>query len=208
MLFNLFGIHATSPLGSKGSSRNVNRSRPNRPCAIFVHILCCFLSMCSKGSDNKGLKCTGCLVRIESKDQQRRGSFFRPRDLMLISIRGIWYQNSNKWLHMFSSAKTLPPLLHSLLTKMATWSYLPLELFSQVSLLVGFVCYCHLDFLFHKPDSREIFTLWYIAVVLKSPSHMDLSPFSPFPEPTHPIPSQRGLYRTVTLMMDTEHLNI
>ena len=34
VLFNLFGIHATSPLGSKGSSRNVNRSRPT--CAIFL----------------------------------------------------------------------------------------------------------------------------------------------------------------------------
>ena len=139
--------------------------------------------MCSNGSDNKGLKCTGCLVRIECKDQhqqQWRGSFLRSRDLMLISTRGIWAQNSNKWIHMFSSAKTLPPLLHSLLTKMATWSYLTLELFSQVSLLVGFVCYCHLDFLFHKPDSREIFTLWYIAVVLKSPSHMDLSPQTAF----------------------------
>ena len=178
MLFNLFGIHATSPLGSKGSSRNVNRSRPT--CAIFLFSVV-FLQCAQTDQTTRAWNALGVLLELNARTsttQQRRGSFFRPRDLMLISTRGIQAQNSNKWLHMFSSAKT--PLFHSLLTKMATWSYLPLELFSQVSLLVGFVCYCHLDFLFHKTDTREIFTLWYIAVVLKSPSHMDLSPQTAF----------------------------
>ena len=177
--------------------------------------------MCSNGSDNKGLKCTGCLVRIESKDQQRRGSFFRPRDLMLISIRGIWYQNSNKWLHMFSSAKTLPPLLHSLLTKMATWSYLPFA--SRLcwvllsSLPLGWVCLLlSFGFLISQTRfQRNIYPLIYsgrsqvtisdgfvTSNCLSAPflNQLILSQWC-----SH---SQRGLYRTVTLMMDTEHLNI
>ena len=92
-------------------------------------ILCCFLSKCSNGSDNKGLKCTGCLVRIESKDQQQQT---KERLIFLIKRFDADFNsgNSSSKLQQMAShvAKTLPPLLRSLLKyKMATWSYLPFD---------------------------------------------------------------------------------